>query len=836
VSTRIILVQVLVVLVVMAVSSAVSYDQEARRLTAALRLRQEQLHRRLPITLANSLWNLQDDVITATVDAEMLDRDLQAIAVSSIARTIGRARAANGEVLPWTEQDAQRLAHGPYRHETAEVVYQSQPIGTVDLYFSMRSITLSLQSVLVQACVRAIAVILVLSLATLLLVRFLVARPLQSVNQALSRVAGGDLDAAVPARSRNEIGMLARSFNAMAAELKRTVASLHLSEERYRGIFENAFEGFFQTTVDGRILIANPAAAAILGYDSPADLIRSVENVGSQIYDSNVERVHMTEALLRDGAVSAWKLRLRRKDDTRIWVTINCHLVSEGSDRPPYIEGSLYDITEQVESEERIQDVARFPQEDPDPVMRVTPAGELIYANPASAVLLPSWTGDAPPRVPTGHLAQIQSAWATGEKQVIEATEGKRIFEVVVAPVCNRGYVNLYGREVTEERALSEKLLQAQKMEAIGRLAGGVAHDFNNLLTVISGYCGLLEETLRDGTPEREQVQMISRAADRASGLTGSLLAFSRKQVLVPRVMDVGALVKDMERMLERLVGEDVEIRTLVHPDTGNIMADPGQIEQVVMNLAANARDAMPRGGKLTIETGTHALDEAYAREHPDVAAGEYIRIAVSDNGEGMDPEVLAHVFEPFYTTKALGKGTGLGLATVYGIVKQSGGHVSCYSEPGKGTTFTLYFPLASEGISVAAPPVESPAPGRGETILLVEDDESVRRFTETALSGKGYTVIALPGPREALPVMESSGSAVALLITDVVMPHMSGKELADRLIHSWPRLRVLYLSGYTGNVIVHHGVLDSSIDFLQKPYRVSELLSKIRGILDRPS
>ena len=285
---------------------------------------------------------------------------------------------------------------------------------------------------------------------------------------------------------------------------------------------------------------------------------------------------------------------------------------------------------------------------------------------------------------------------------------------------------------------------------------------------------------------------------------------------MMPRVVNPGALVKDMEKMLTRLVGEDIEIRTFLRPETGNIKVDSGQIEQVMMNLAANARDAMPRGGKLTIETGNRVLDEAYAGEHPEVAAGEYVRIVVSDTGQGMDREVLAHVFEPFFTTKELGKGTGLGLATVYGIVKQSGGHLACYSEPGKGTTFTIYFPRTTEGPD-AAPRVEEPAAsGRGETILLVEDDESVRRFTRGVLTSKGYSVVAVPGGHEALSAIGSLDSEVALLVTDVVMP----------------RMRVLFLSGYTGNVIVHHGVLDSGVDFLQKPFRVNELLAKIRAIL----
>jgi two-component system cell cycle sensor histidine kinase/response regulator CckA len=835
VSTKIILAQMAAVLVVMAAASMINYAEESRRLSAALHVRQEQILRRLPITLGDPLWNLEDDVISATLDAEMLDRDLQATVVSSPTGTTGWTRDAGGAVRPWKPQDAQHLASRHYRHETAKVVYRHQVIGTIDFYFSEGSIARSLRSLLLQSYVTAVAVVFILSLVTFLLIRSLIGSPLQSVNQALSRVAAGDLGITVPVRSRNEIGALAQSFNAMEGELKRTVESLHRSEERYRGIFENAFEGFFQSTFEGRLLIANPALATIFGYDSPADLIAGVTDTGSQLYETQEERARMIEALRRDGAVSGWQTRARRKDGSVIWVTINSHVASSESGRP-CVEGSLYDITERLQSEERMLDLARFPQEDPSPVMRIAPEGKLLYFNPASSILLPSWTMESSGRVPSASLARMLSAWETGEKQLIEVTEGERIFEIVVTPVRNRGYINLYARDVTEERALSERLLQAQKMEGIGRLAGGVAHDFNNLLTVISGYCSLLEVQLSDRTEEREHLSMISRAAERATSLTSNLLAFSRKQVMVPRVVNPGALVKEMEGMLTRLVGEDIEIRTFLRPETGNIKVDSGQIEQVMMNLAANARDAMPTGGKLTIETGNRILDEAYAREHPDVEAGEYVQIAVSDTGQGMEREVLIHVFEPFFTTKAMGKGTGLGLATVYGIVKQSGGHIACYSEPGKGTTFTVYFPRTIEGLEPALPPAASPvAPGRGETILLVEDEESVRLFTQSVLTGKGYVVITASGGREALAAAESLSSEVALLVTDVVMPQMSGKELAQRLIRSRPRLRVLFLSGYTANVIVHHGVLDSGIDFLQKPFQVNELLAKVREILNRP-
>ena len=495
------------------------------------------------------------------------------------------------------------------------------------------------------------------------------------------------------------------------------------------------------------------------------------------------------------------------------------------------------DITERKEAEERIQDLARFPDEDPNPVMRVSLDGVIHYGNQASRSFLASWAGAQGGRIPLVYMPELLQAWATGEKRKIEVREGKNVFDLTIAPIPSRGYINLYGRDVTEEKSLSEKFLQAQKMEAIGRLAGGIAHDFNNLLTVIGGYCTLMREELAEASPMLGQVEEIQRATRQAAGLTSQLLAFSRKQVLIPRVIDPNALVRAVENILARLVGEDIELRTFLDPEAGNIKADPGQIEQVLMNLVVNARDAMPEGGKLTIEISNRTLASAYALEHPGARAGDYVRLAVSDTGHGMDQEVLSHVFEPFFTTKDRGKGTGLGLSTVYGIVKQSDGYIACYSEPGKGTSFTIYFPRTTESRDRTAAPVSSVATLRGsETILLVEDEEMVRQFTKTLLENSGYTVIGVPGGREALAVMESHKCGFAMLVTDVVMPQMSGRELARRLLRVCPKVKVLFVSGYTGNAIVHRGMLDPGIDFMQKPFESREFLGKIREIMDRPS
>ena len=388
--------------------------------------------------------------------------------------------------------------------------------------------------------------------------------------------------------------------------------------------------------------------------------------------------------------------------------------------------------------------------------------------------------------------------------------------------------------DVTERKRLEDHLRQSQKMEAIGRLAGGVAHDFNNLLTVISGRAQI--ELLRPelSGPSRRNIDLIAEAASRASTLTKQLLAFSRKQVLQPRVLDVDIVVARMEPLLRRLIGEDIDLVTATEPGLGRVRADPGQLEQVVLNLAVNARDAMPRGGRLTVETANAELDEAYARQQADVHPGPYVILAVSDTGVGMDAETRAHLFEPFFTTKGVGEGTGLGLATVYGIVKQSGGHITAYSEVGRGTTIKIYLPRVDAASEVRGAEPEPVVLRRGsETVLLVEDDEAVRELTREVLEMQGYTVLAVADAGEAPGVLERSSRPIHLLVTDVVMPRLSGRELTERLRSLRPGLRVLYISGYADTAVVHHGVLEPGTPFLQKPFTPDTLLRSVRKVLD---
>lgn len=387
--------------------------------------------------------------------------------------------------------------------------------------------------------------------------------------------------------------------------------------------------------------------------------------------------------------------------------------------------------------------------------------------------------------------------------------------------------------DITEKINLEGQLFQAQKMQAIGQLAGGVAHDFNNLLMVINWCCQSLLNSISADNPQIEDVQEIQNAAERAASLTRQLLAFSRKQVLQPAPTNLNLLIGNVKKMLSRLIGEHIEIRTNLSPDLNIIQADPGQIEQVVINLSVNARDAMPEGGTLTIETANIVFDEAYANQHLETLPGAYVMLAVSDTGSGMGEEIKAKIFEPFFTTKEPGRGTGLGLATVHGIVKQSGGHIWVYSESGHGTTFKIYFPVA-EGQKVKPSVLQPKRAIQGnETLLLVEDNEHLRTLAEHVLQKYGYTVLSASDGLQALDLSDQYPGTIHMLITDVIMPRMGGKELSNRIGIKRPRIIVLFMSGYTDNSILQNGILDEMAAYLQKPCSPEALLAKVREMLD---
>ncbi len=638
---------------------------------------------------------------------------------------------------------------------------------------------------------------------------------------------------------------------ALAIERKQAEDTLRKQQEEQQIIFHSAPSMIWYKDKENRILRANKSAADSIGLP-----VREVESRSAyELYPENAAQYHRDDLeVIRTGKPKLAILEpYRNAAGEQRWLR---------TDKIPYRDqvGNIIgvivfatDITEQQRIEEALRrseaNYRSLVQGSPYSICRLCEDGRLLDVNPALVEML-GYSSEAElkgasldqdvfrnpeerARILREHpvrLEGVEVGWKRKDGTPITVRLSGRLVREAASPMT---CYELIAENVTEQRVLEQQFRQAQKMEAVGRLAGGVAHDFNNLLMVIRGHTELLMERLRGDDWQFRKIEQIEKAADRAAALTRQLLAFSRMQVLQPKVIDLNTVVADMGRMLPRLIGEDIELSIATQASLGHVKADPSQVEQVILNLAVNARDAMPRGGKLVIETKNCELDEVYARRHPPMKAGRFVMLAVTDTGIGMNAETQAHIFEPFFTTKEKGKGTGLGLATVYGVVKQSGGYIWLYSEPDKGTTFKIYFPQVEDAVEVPRKDRSAAeSPQGSETILLAEDERQVRDVAREFLQLGGYTVLEAKDGNEAIQIAEAHPGPIHLLVTDMVMPGMGGRELAAHLAALRPEMKVVYMSGYTEYATIRQGDLEENAVLLTKPFTRSILARTVREVL----
>ncbi len=667
-----------------------------------------------------------------------------------------------------------------------------------------------------------------------------------SVVEGLKAGADGYLEAPYhPMRLVTKVAQL--------LERKQTEERIREVEERYRAVAETATDVIITIDENGTILFINRSVARVFGYEVAEVLGKEVTILlGEQMRFALEDRPNKySETGDRDLNWEAVELTGLHKNGQEIPLELSLGEFVKNGKR--FLTGIARDISERKRAEQALrksEELYRELVENARDVIythdlegnytSINKAGEQLTGYTRAEALKMSLMHTITPEYQE-KARQMITRKLGGEAETVYNLElltkdGKRVaIEVNSRLMFQNGVaVGVQGiaRDITERKQLEAQLQQSQKLEAVGQLAGGVAHDFNNLLTVILGYSEMILSRMDHTDPFRRNLFEIKRAGESASSLTRQLLAFSRKQVLQPKVIDLNAVVADMGKMLLRLIGEDVELVTDLKPSLARIKADPGQIEQVLMNLVVNARDAMPRGGTLIIKTDNVVMNDELVRKYVSIKPGPHVMLTVSDTGCGMDADTQARIFEPFFTTKGSGKGTGLGLATVFGIVKQSGGSIWLDTEPGKGTAFTIYLPRVDDADREIVAGLQ-PVPNGTETILLVEDEEQVRRIIKEVLEWQGYNVLSASNGEAALKHAKNQRSEIHLLLTDVVMPQMSGLELAKRLMTGRPQLKVLYMSGYTDDAIVRHGLLEETLKFLQKPFDPASVARKVREVLD---
>jgi two-component system, cell cycle sensor histidine kinase and response regulator CckA len=638
-------------------------------------------------------------------------------------------------------------------------------------------------------------------------------------------------------------------------QIHRMRRRLFEREELFRLISDNAADMIAVVDMDGNRIYNSQSYSRVLGYDE--DELKHSSSF-EQVHPDDREMVRKAaEDARRTGIGRTLEYRIRHKDGSWRVLESTASVIRTPRGEPQKLVIVNRDITERKEAAESLRQsesgFRSMVEDAPYGIFRCHSNGKLLSANPAFQRML---RYDHPDELLQTNLVEdVFDSPSEFQKLKNLVDDGKEFKDVAVElrrkdgnkiTVRCRGRsvtdpeglpsFDVFAEDVTEKRILERQLQMAAKMEAVGRLSGGVAHDFNNLLGVIIGYSQLFKRKLDPQSPLREHAEEIEKAGQRAAALTRQLLAFSRQQVLTPAVLNLNDLVAEMLKMLPRLIGEDIAVSTSLAADLGRVKADHGQIEQVIMNLAVNARDAMPSGGQLRIETANRELDQGYVRHHPGARPGQYVMLSVVDSGTGIDAETLAHIFEPFFTTKELGKGTGLGLATVYGVVKQSEGYVWVDSELGKGASFQIFLPRVEEEQTAQVPmkTLEGQGAGASETILLVEDSEPLRKLTRSFLESHGFDVLVAQNGEEAIDVEARTSKKIHLLLTDVVMPGINGRVLAERLHLKQREMKVLYISGYTDSFIAIHGVLERGMTLLNKPYTEDELVQKVRETLRR--